>query len=404
LTELVFDGIKVADFSHVQVGPTIVKYLAAMGAMVIHIESKSNVDILRTMPPFKDGIVGLNRSAFFSQYNCNRYGIALNLNHPRGREVAKNLVLWADIVVESFSAGVMKKWGLDYESAKQLRTDIIYLSTTAQGQTGPRNKQRLYGAQLSSLVGLTHYTGWMDRGPVQPYAAYTDVIAPYFGAAALVAALDYRRATGNGQYLDLSQYEASIHFVAPLLLDYVVNNRVGARKGNRCSYAAPHNAYRCCGDDRWVSIAVFTVGEWEAFCQVIGKSDWVKDPRFATLLARKQNEDELDRLIGEWTINYTPEELMERMQSVGVMAGVVKNAKDINEDPQLEYRHHFQLLDHQEIGPHKVDNLPYQMSKTPAKLRTSGHCLGEHTEYVCTQILGIPDQEFIELVQAGVFE
>ncbi|MBI2906798.1 MAG: CoA transferase [Chloroflexi bacterium] len=400
----VFEGVKVLDFTWAGAGPMAVRYLADHGAEVIHVESATTPEILRTTPPFRDGIVGMNRSAYFPNFNCNKYGISLNLNHPRASEVTERLVAWSDIVAENFRPGVMKRWRLAYEDLIKIKPDLIMLSSSQQGQTGPRSTQPGLGAQLVSLAGFTQIGGWPDRGPTGPYGPYTDTIAPLFSAAALIAALDYRRRTGKGQHLDISQYEAAAQFLAPLFLDYEVNGRVAGRNGNRSDYAAPHGAYACRGDDRWCVIAVFNDDEWRRLCAAMGAPELVDDPRFADLESRKRHEDDLDRLVSDWTQRHTAEEVMGMLQAQGVDAGVVQTAEDLHSDPQLAYRHFFRELEHSEIGPHFYDGSPFILSDTPADLHRAGPCMGEHNEPVVTGILGFSDAEFLSLLEAGVFE
>jgi benzylsuccinate CoA-transferase BbsF subunit len=400
------EGLKVADFSWYIAGPSIPMWLAHHGAEVIRIESLTRPDELRGIEPFKDGIAGINRSGCFANYNSNKYGIALNLNHPKGVEVAKKIIAWADIVVENFTPGTMqRKWGLGYEGIRKIKVDSIMVSTSPLGQTGPEAQQAGFGLELVSRGGFTQFVGWPDQEAVGIGGyPYTDTVTPPIAVIAIMAALEYRRRTGKGQYIDLSQHEVAVQHLAPALLDYTVNGREGGRIGNHHPYAAPHGAYRCQGDDRWCTIAVFTDDEWETFCKVIGKPAWTGDPKFATLLARKENEEELDRLLEDWTVNFPPEEVMNKMQTAGVAAGVVQSGKDLIEDPQLKHRHHFWYLNHPEMGLCAYDGPPFKLSETPAELRLPAPCLGAHTEYVCTQILGMSDQEFIGLLTEGVFE
>jgi crotonobetainyl-CoA:carnitine CoA-transferase CaiB-like acyl-CoA transferase len=398
------EDIKIADFTWVVAGPLCVRYLADYGAQVIHVETGTRIDPIRYTPPYKDDIPGTNRSGYFHNYNSNKYGITLNLRHPKALELAKKLILWADIVAENFNPGVMKRLGLGYEEINEMKPDIIMISLGSKGQTGPQARLPAFGAHLAALSGFTHITGWPDRDPPVIFGAYTDSIAGRFGAATLLAALDYRRRTGKGQYIDLSQSEAGIEFLAPPLLDYDVNRRILERKGNRHPSAAPHGAYRCKGEDRWCAIAVFADQEWKAMRQVMGSPPWAEDDKFATLLGRKSNEEELDNLIEQWTINYSAEEVMNRLQQAGVSAGVVETAEDLHSDPQLEHRHHFWVLEHQEIGESTYDSMGSQLSKTPAELYKAAHTLGEDNHYVYTQILGLSDGEFVELLEEGVFD
>ena len=404
MAEKVFTEVKIVDFGWVVVGPTTVKYLADQGAEVIHIESSTRPDVLRVTPPFKDKIAGLNRSAYQACINNNKYCLALNMNHQRAREVIGRLINWADVIAESYSPGTMAKWGLSYDDLVKIKPDIIMYSTSQQGQTGRHSRIAALGTQLVSLAGFTYLTGWPDSGPTGPYGPYTDTIAPPIGAAAIAAALDYRRRTGRGVYIDLSQYEAAINFLSPIILDYTVNKHVQSAQGNRCPYAAPHGIFPGKGDDRWCAIAVFTEEEWHALCNAMGNPEWVKEPRFATLQGRKGNEDELEQLLAQWTINYDARELMYKLQKAGVPAGVVENGEDIQNDPQLAHRHYLWELEHPEIGKHSYEAPPFRLSKTPAELNKPGPCLGEDTEYVCTKILGISDELFIELLAEGVFE
>jgi len=400
----VFEGVKVAAFTWSVSGPLTVKYLADHGAEVIRIESSIHRDVLRTYPPFKDNIPEPDRAGRFANNNANVYGITLNLNHPKGLAIAKRIVAWSDIVAESFMPGIMARWGLDYEHLKEIKPDIIMLSSSNLGQTGPAASQAGFGTTLVALAGFVHLHGWPDREPSPPQNAYTDVIAPPFGAAALIAALCYRRRTGKGQYIDVSQYETSVHFLAPLILDFTVNGRVANRMGNRCSYAAPHGAYPCQEEDRWCAIAVFSDEEWHNFCHVIGNPAWTEEPRFSTLLSRKQNEDELDSRISEWTKQIPVNEVMLRMQSAGVAAGVVRTCEDIHYDPQLLARGFFQEVEHPVIGRHHYEGPGFKLSKTPSQFQRPAPCLGQHNEHVYTKILGIPDEEFAELLAEGVFD
>jgi len=397
------EGLKVADFSWVWTGPITTKALSDYGATVIKIENKDILDTERTMPPYKDDIPGLNRAAFFNSLNTGKLSMTLNLANPKGLEVAKKLVKWADVVVENFSGGTMKRMGLGYDELKKVKPDIIMLSTCMMGQTGPYAESRGDGNRLTGLAGFNHIAGWPDRGPII-IGPYTDFIAPIFNVIAIMTALDYRSRTGKGQYVDMSQFENGVQFMAPLILDFIVNQRVGERMGNRLAYAAPHGAYRCRGEDRWCAIAVFTDDEWERFGKAIGNPAWTNNPKFSTLLARKENEEELDTRVEEWTINYSAEEVMTLMQATGVAAGVLETAEDLmDNDPQLKHRHFFWDIDHPEVGKYRAPGVPFVLSKVPYEVR-SAPLLGEHNEYVLEQVLGLSDDEISELVIEGVIE
>lgn len=400
----VFEGVKVADFTWVAAGPTTTKYLADHGALVVHAETGTKLDLLKLTPPFRDGIAGLNRSAYSACLNNNKYGLALNLNHPRSREITRRLVDWADIVAESYSPGTMARWGMAYEDLARVRPDIIMFSTSQQGQTGPRSRIAAYGTQLTALAGFSHLTGWPDREPTGPYGPYTDTVAPPLGAAAMAAALDYRRRTGRGVHIDLSQYEAALGFLAPVLLDYAVNGHVQGRVGNRAACAAPHGVFPCKGDNRWCAIAVFSEEEWHGLCAVLDSPGWATAARFSSLPLRKENEDELEALLAGCTVNHDAGELMYRLQAAGVPAGLAENGEDLHADPQLAQRGFFIELDHAEIGKHFYESPPFRLPATPAELNKPGPVIGEDTEYVCTRLLGVPQGLFDELLVEGVFE
>ena len=398
-------GIKVVDFSWYAVGPQTARHLGDHGAEVVRVESAStNIDLLRNSGPFRDGISGMNRSGYFANQNPNKYGITLNLKLPKAIEVAKRLVARADVVTESFTGGVMERMRLAYDDLKKVKPDIIMISMSAQGRGGPYSDHSAYGHVLQALCGVNQLTGWPDSAPVGAYGPYTDFFVPHLAATAVLAALDYRRRTGKGQYIELAQLEAGIHCLETAILDYTVNGREQSRMGNHHPQAAPHGAYRCRGEDRWCVIAVFASDEWQAFSKVIGHPAWIDNPKFTTLQTRQKNEDELDRLVEAWTINHTAEEVMAMMQAAGIAAGVTQNAQDLHEDRQLKHRNHYWVLDHPEMGPSTYDSPAYKLSKTPAQPRMPAPCLGEHNEFVCTRLLGMSDEEFVGLLAEGIFD
>jgi len=398
----VFEGIKVIDFSWVAVGPQTTKVLAEHGATVVRIESHRRPENLRTVPPFKDSKPSLDHGAYASSYNTNKYGLALNLAKPSGQKIATRLIEWADIVLESFSPGVMKRLGLDYEVARRIKPDIIYCSTTFQGQYGPHALFGGLGFHGAALAGFSMLTGYTAGEPAPAHTAYLDYIAPWYLVIALIAALERRRKTGHGMYIDQAQYEASVTFLSPALLDYVVNGRIMSCMGNRDPYAAPHGIYPCRGSDRWVAISVFTDEEWQAFDEAIGNPEWARYPRFGTMLGRKENEDELDQLVASWTINYTAEQVMSLMQSKGVAAGVVNSAEDLFNDPQLKYREHFVYLQQKVVGYRAYQNEAIKFSKTHQRLWKAGPNIGEDNEYVCKEILNLTDDDISDLVAEDV--
>lgn len=404
MSKLVFEGLKVADFSWVGVGPMTMRFLADHGATVVRVETISRPDALRLSPPYKDNEPGIDRSHVWANFNTNKYGMSLNLSHPGARDVALRLVEWADVVAESFTPGTMKDWGLDYETISKIRPDIVMFSTCQQGQTGPYARYAGYGPLSTALAGFHNVTGWPDREPVGPFGAYTDFLCPPMAITAVLAALDYRRRTGQGQYLDLSQFDCSLHYLAPMILDYTVNGRILTRMGNRDSQACPHGVYPCAGDDKWIAIAVTNDAQWAGLCRVLGCEDWLSDANFATFLTRKANEELLDRLLAELTARWTAENLMEQLQAAGVPAGAVRTLGDLYRDPQLAHRGHHVEFNHTETGPTKYDGNAFRLSKTPSQARLAPPCLGEHTDKVLREFLGYGDEEVFELLTSGALD
>lgn len=398
------ENVKILDFSWIIAGPEATKLLANLGATVVRVESEQRLDFLRAYPPFPEGISGVNRSGYFANLNDGKYGICLNIKHPKAGRVLERLVRWADIVVENYTPGTMERLGLAYEDLRQIKPEIIMLRASLMGQTGPYSRHMGLGTMLQAYAGFSYLIGWPDRMPVGTSAPYTDYPGAGFIDIGILAALDYRRRTGKGLCIDLSQLEAAQHMLIPAILDYTANGRVWKAMGNRHSQACPHGAYPCQGNDRWCLISVFDETEWEGLKTAMGNPDWTKDEKYSSMKARKEQEDELDRRISTWTIKYLPEDVMRRLQASGIPAALVQNGRDIHEDPQLKHRDHLVPIAHQEMGKIHYDSPPFRFSLTPFRMEMPHPCLGEHTELVCREFLKMSDEEFLELLSAGTFE
>jgi benzylsuccinate CoA-transferase BbsF subunit len=394
MTKQLLEGIRVVDFTWHLTGPLTTKHLSDLGAEVIIVESRHRPGWERGKP----------LSGSTDQYCTGKLSATVNTRDPRGLDLVKKLIAMSDIVADNFAGGAMDRMGLGYKVLKEIKPDIIMLSTSMQGQTGPHFNHPGSGHKLTALAGFSNILGWPDREPGW-IAAYTDFIAPRYNIIAIMAALEYRRRTGKGQYLDMSQYEAGMQFMGTLVLDYVVNKRVVGRTGNKCEYAAPYNAYRCQGEDRWCAISVFTDEEWESFCTVIGNPALKNDPKFATFRARKTNEEELDRLVNEWTSTRTAEEVMSKMQAAGVAAGVAETGEDLlDNDPQFKYRKTFVQLEYPDGGKYRTQmGNHFLMSKYTPEMRRAP-LLGEHNEYIFKELLGLPDDEYDKLVKEEVID
>ena len=383
----VFEGIKVAEFAAVAAGPAIGKHMADHGALVVHVESYERPDGFRlNYPPYKDNKYGLNRAGSFAICNNNKYDVTIDLKAKEGVDLALELIEWSDVVIENFTPGTIKKLGIGYEEMKRVNPRIILFSTCNQGQTGPHAFHPGFGSHLSSLCGFTYVTGYPDRLPCI-LGPYVDFVAVGYGVIAVTAALEHRRRTGEGQWIDLAQYEAGVQFMIPALLEYSTNHRVVERDGNRHPFAAPHNTYRCKGDDRWCAISVFNDEEWKALCECMGRDELISDPRFKTIPARKKHEDEVDREVTKWTSQLTAEEIFKKLQKNGVKAGIVQTLADLFADPQLKHRGFWAPLDHPEIGRCHAEGPPFAFSKTPFKIDRPAPLIGEHNELVFEQFL-----------------
>ncbi len=394
-----FEGIHVLDFTWYGVGPVTVKYLADNGADVIRIESRARLDGLRQAPPWKDAQPGIDNSQFFASYNTSKKGITLDMSQPRAREIFLRLLPWADVVTESFTPKTLRNWGLDYERLSALKPELVMLSTCMQGQTGPHRDYPGFGNLMAALSGFYYIAGYSEDELCPPYGAYTDFIAPRFAACALMAALDYKRRTGKGQYIDLAQYEAALHFIAPAMTDYFATGRVLGPEGNKSERYAPHGSYRCADEDgheRWIAIAVANDNEWLALLKVLGSRP---ESRFASMSARIKDTASIDTLVGELVRNRNAEELTAALQAAGVSAYPVQNCMDLHRDENLEAFGFWHWLDHAHMGPSPYEGLEHRLSRTPGELRSPAPTLGQHNDEVLGGMLGMTAAEIERLKQ-----
>ncbi|MFC1909796.1 CaiB/BaiF CoA transferase family protein [Chloroflexota bacterium] len=400
MTDKVFEGIKIVEFAWVAVGPQTSKYLADHGATVVRVESHTHFDLFRGTSPFPQNKPGIDRSMFYGKYNADKYHATLNLNHPTGRDIALRFIQWADILTESFRPGTMNRWQLDYATVSKIKPKLIYFSTSMQGQTGPSKNYAGVGSLIAALSGFGEISGWPDRMPSPPYGAYSDYFCQRFAATMLIAALERRRRTGKGMWIEQSQLETSVYFNAPLVMDYAANGRVATRNGNRLPNAAPHGVYPCAGDDRWVAIAVLSEEQWTAFCGVTGMNAYQVE--FKTLSDRKQNEDKLDELVCRWTAGRDAFEIERLMQTAGVPCNAVEKNADLLEDEQLKQRNFYVRLNHPQIGEAAFQQqADFILSKTPREVSRPSPCMGEHNEYVYKELLGMTDDELAECIASG---
>lgn len=397
-------GINVLELAWVVAAPLAARYLADYGATVVHVESSTRPDTARTIQPFKDAQPGPERSGLFANTNAGKRGLTLNLALPAGRAVLKRLVAWADILTESFSPRAMRSWGLGYDTLRQINPGLIMLSSCLNGQTGPWSGLAGFGTMGAQLAGFGALTGWPDRGPAGPFGAYTDYVAPKYTAAVLLAALEHRGRTGEGQYIDFSQAEASIHFLAPALLDYTVNGRVESPRGNESQQYCPQGVYPTEGEDRWLALTCTSEDTWQSLCRLIGRDAWRADPRFASTEQRRAHAATIDTAIAGWTAGHDPEELEQILQAAGIAAHRVVTSADAFADPQLRHRGYFPLAHHQELGPMPIEGSRMRLSGLSLNLTDAGPVYGQHNQQVLRDILGMTDDEIGELAASGALE
>jgi benzylsuccinate CoA-transferase BbsF subunit len=370
---------------------------------VLRLESSTAADALRAGQPFKDGIPGNERSANYANVNVGKRNFGLNLRTPEARALALRLVDWADVVIENYSPKAMKQFGLDYDTLASRKPGLVMLSSCLSGQTGSERDLAGYGTMGAALAGFGFVTGWPDRPPAAPFLAYTDYVAPRFGIVALLAALDHRRRTGEGQYIDLSQSECSIHYLGPAILEAAVNGRVVAAAGNASPHYAPSGVYPVRGEDRWVAIAAPDEASWQGLDTEADRG-WSGDARFASAAARLAHREELDRAIADWSAGEEVGALEERLQSRGVPVHRVASSRDCFEDPGLAARGHFVTLEHSVLGAVPFEHSRMRFSRTPARVERASPTLGQDNDHALSEILGLSDEEITELVIAGAIE
>ncbi len=395
-------GIRVADFTWVWAGPFCTMQLAHMGAEVVRMESVRRVGVLRMLPPWLDGQIGPNRSGYFNQYNQGKRSINLDLTQPEGKEIAKKLVAISDVTAENFAGGVIARLGLGYEALKQVKPDIVMISMSGYGQTGPESGYVSYGPAQVPLAGMSSLTGYIGRQPMHVGMSYGDPNAGRHAAFAVLAALLYRERTGKGQYIDMSQWESTMAVLGEGIMDYTMNGTQPPRSGNRDPWMAPHGVFRCAGEDQWVSIACGSDDEWRALCGAMGKPELADDARFRTLAGRKADEDALEAIVQEWTSTLEPSDVTEKLQGAGVAAFPPMANYMLDGDPHLAARDFWVEKEHPEVGVRRHAGIPWRMSETPCEVWRAAPKLGQDNEYVFGELLGMSGQQIADLVERKV--
>jgi benzylsuccinate CoA-transferase BbsF subunit len=398
--DLPLSGIRIADLTHMVAGPYGTLQLAYFGAEVIKIESRSRPDTWR----IREGNKDVEQSRPFADHNRNKLSVTINLKNPKGREIAYRLIRISDVVVENFSAGVVDRLGMNYDTLKHINPDIIMVSMQGLGSTGPRRNYVSWGPSLMSYSGLSYLWNEPDaETPVGSQTAYPDYIVSMHMAYAVMAALYYRHQTGKGQYVDISQAEVTASLVGVPMMEYLINQKVASPIGNHSPTRSPHGCYRCKGEDLWCVISVADDNEWSVLCELMEKPSLVDDPKFNTLLRRLKNRDELDRIIQQWTIRLTPSEVMTKLQALGISAGIVHNGVTLSEDLHLRERGFIEVQEHPRQGQLNLPGVAARLSRTPGKTVRHAPLLGQDNDYVFRDLLGLTEEEIEELAAARAF-
>jgi crotonobetainyl-CoA:carnitine CoA-transferase CaiB-like acyl-CoA transferase len=397
------EDIRIIEFGGYAAGPHIGKVLANFGATSVHVESKTRPDGFRLeYPPFKDGKPGVNRGGCFAYFNDSKYGVTLDLKSKAGSDLARKLMDWSDIVIENMRPGVMQRLGLGYEDARKTNPGLIMLSTCNMGQTGPRADTPGFGSQLSSLAGFCGVIGNPDGPPMLLYGPYIDFIASSLGASAVLAALDARKRTGGGTWIDISQYETGLQFMAGALLAFHDNGTIAERQGNRDDIAAPHGAYAC-RDEQWIAFSCWSDKEFERLAECLGQSALSGDERFSTPELRQRNHRELDELLATFCAGHDCRKLASSLQAASIAAHPVNSVADLFEDPQLAARNLWQTREHAEIGDQIYCMPGFDLSETPGNITHAAPLLGGDNEHVFKEFLGMSEAEFKEFEAQGAF-
>jgi crotonobetainyl-CoA:carnitine CoA-transferase CaiB-like acyl-CoA transferase len=403
--------VRICDFTGQLAGAGATKFLAAFGAQVIRIEDpvrQGRWDILRGAPPFVDERRGIDLGGGFNNHNVEKLGITLNLRTPRGRELLERLVRISDVVAENFAAGVMERLGFGYERLRELRPDVVYVSNSGFGASGPYRHFKTWGPIVQAISGLTFTSGLPDREPAGWGFSYMDHTGAYIMAIAILMALYHRARTGEGQWVDMSCTEAGATLNGPALLDWTVNRRPVRRPGsphaNRSAWPpmAPHGIYPARGDDCWIAIACRDETDWRAFARVVDRP-FTSEARFAHLAGRLEAQDALDDEVAAWTRELEVSAAARALLAAGVPAAVVARPEErIEHDPNTASWGLWPEVEHRAMGRLRVDGLPVHLSRTDWSIGRGAPCLGEHNGQVFGELLGLEAEEIAGLRADGV--
>jgi benzylsuccinate CoA-transferase BbsF subunit len=396
------DGIHVLDLSWVMVGPVSGRFLADLGADVVKVESSRRIDPVRTLGPFKDGRSGPERSVSYHNLNAGKRCITLDIRKPEGRELVMRLANWADVVLESFTPGVLDELHLGYRELSARNPKLIMASTAILGQTGPDAKGTSgVGTMGAAMSGATHQFGWPDRPPCGPFGPWTDGVAPRFIVASILAALHRRIRTGEGCYIDVAQSEAGVQYMMPAFYEFAANGKVPERRGVAGSpLRVPEGVYRCAGEDRWVAISASDSAHWEPLRKIIGGA--LRESQYDTVLGRVRNRDAIDAEISAWTREKESDAVESTLQSAGIPAHIVSRGLDLGRDLDLQHLGHFKKFTDTVLGEAEIEGPRSAFDRTPLSETRRGPRIGEHTQEILETICHLSKEEIAKLAEAGV--
>ena len=398
---LPLQGVRVADFGQIIAAPFAAQLLGWLGAEVVLVETEERMTT-RVWPPFADGQPGINRSGGFNLVNANKLSCTLNLRDARGLELAKGLIAVSDIVMENFSSGAMERMGLGYETVRAIRPDVIYVSLGAFGRTGPFKDLTGFHSVVNLFSGLAAVTGHPGTHPRIMGGLFPDAFSGCYCVLAILEALYHRARTGEGQYIEVSMTEALAGLIPEAVMEYSMTGREQELVGNRHPEKAPHNVFRCLGDEKWVAISVESNVQFRALAQVSGHPEWADDPRFATIETRLTNQDELEGLVQAWAARREAAGLAALLQEAGVPAAPVWDTREVLADPHLVDRGFVTQVDHPETGPRPMPVMAWSVDGSRKGPFRRAPLLGEHNRYVIQELLQVPDAEYDRLVRSGV--
>jgi benzylsuccinate CoA-transferase BbsF subunit len=393
------EGVRITDLTWAGAGPYSTKALSDLGAEVIKVESRGRPDPVRSGRPYKDGIKGLDRSGYFASRNNGKLSVSIDLKSDGARELVLALVAQSDIVSNNFAPGAMERLRLGYEDVRAVKPDIIYMAMPMYGEDGPLAAMLGVGMTIAAVAGMIALTGYGSEGPpIGPGTHFPDhAVNPYHAAFAVLSALRYRRLTGRGIKIDLAQVESTVNSMGVPFLQCTGSGCEPPAEGNRSRFHAPHNIFRCAGNDAWCAVAILTDAQWHALTKVIGRSDLDDDADLATAAGRLEREDEIEAAVATWTARYSPEEAMHRLQAAGISAGVVADARYLLDlDAQLRHRGNWQIVDHAVMGKTRFASPPYLVDGERVELRAPP-LLGEHTDAVLSRVLGFTADRIAQL-------